>query len=55
MKELPIPIVTLEQQKPVVDIVDEIISAKRLDHDADTSELEAKINLIIEAMYTQSA
>lgn len=55
LKELPIPIVTLEQQKPVVDIVDEIISAKRLDHDADTSELEAKINLIIEAMYTQSA
>jgi adenine-specific DNA-methyltransferase len=50
-KKLPIPDVTLEQQKFVVELVDQILIAKEANIYADISSLEAKVNENIACLY----
>lgn len=51
LKELPIPIVTREQQEAVIAIVDKVLRIKELGKDMDTSEQEKEIDMLIEKMY----
>lgn len=50
-KKLPIPDVPLEQQKPIVAIVDQILRAKRANPNADLTALEAELNARVTALY----
>ncbi len=50
-KKLPIPMVTQEQQQPIIDLVNQILAAKSADPDADTSALEAKIDNLVNHLY----
>ncbi|HZL52745.1 MAG TPA: Eco57I restriction-modification methylase domain-containing protein [Terracidiphilus sp.] len=50
-KELPIPDVSQEQQKPIISIVDKILTARRANPKADISMLEADLDSRIEALY----
>ena len=50
-KKLPIPDVPLEQQEPIIELVDQILDAKRTDPDADVSELENEIDQIVYLLY----
>ncbi len=50
-KKLPIPDVTLEQQQPIVKLVDQILEIKRQKPKADTRELERKIDEIVYKLY----
>ena len=50
-KELPIPDIASEQQGPIIEIVDQILDAKRADSDADTTELEKEIDKWVYALY----
>ena len=51
LRSYPIPQVSSPNQRPIIEIVDEIISAKCDDIDADTSNLETKLNLMIYDLY----
>lgn len=48
---IPIPEATAEQQKPIIDLVDKILSAKQADSSADTSKEEAEIDRLVYALY----
>ena len=50
-KELPIPDVAPEQQIPIIELVDQILNAKRTDPDLDTSDLENEIDKLVSALY----
>ena len=50
-KKLPIPDVSLEQQEPIIELVDQILDAKHTDPDADVSELENEIDQIVYLLY----
>ena len=50
-KKLPIPDVPLEQQEPIIELVDQILAAKRTNPDADVSELEKRIDQIVYLLY----
>ena len=50
-KKLPIPNVMEDQQEPIIELVDEILDAKRNDPDADISALENSINKQVEELY----
>ena len=50
-KQLPIPDVSPEQQAPIIELVDQILDAKRTDPDADVSELEDEIDEIVYLLY----
>ena len=50
-KKLPIPDVTPEQQAPVVELVDQIIAAKRIDPNADIANLEAEVDQLVYRLY----
>ena len=50
-KNLPIPDVSLEQQEPIIELVDQILDAKRTDPVAEVSELEKKIDQIVYSLY----
>ncbi len=50
-KQLPIPDVSPEQQEPIIELVDQILAAKRTDPDADVSELENGIDQIVYLLY----
>ncbi len=50
-KHLPIPDVTMEKQKPIVELVDQILAAKKKDPNADTSTLEKQIDEMVYALY----
>ena len=49
--QLPIPQTTAEQQKPIIDLVDKILSAKKANPQADTSKEEAEIDRLVYALY----
>ena len=51
MRKFPIPKVTPEQQKPIIDLVDKILAVKAADHNADTSADEHKIDLLVYHLY----
>ena len=50
-KQLPIPDVSLEEQAPIIELVDQILDAKHTDPDADVSKLEKKIDQIVYFLY----
>ena len=50
-KKLPIPDVSPEQQEPIIELVDQILAAKRTNPDADVSELENEIDQIVYLLY----
>ena len=50
-KKLPIPDVTLEQQVPIIELVDQILEIRRADPLADTGEQEAEIDRLVYALY----
>ena len=54
LKELPIPIVSTEEQQKIVALVDDVISAKQTGDNVDTTVLEAEISLLVEKLYTQN-
>lgn len=47
----PIPSVTPIQQKPIIDLVDQIIAAKQEDPKAETTNLEHQIDLLVYHLY----
>ena len=51
MKELPIKKISLSEQKPFIDLVDKILSAKKENPSADTSEWEKEIDLLVYGLY----
>ncbi|RKU05627.1 hypothetical protein C6502_22115 [Candidatus Poribacteria bacterium] len=50
-KQLPIPDVSPEKQEPIIELVDQILDAKRTDPDANVSELEKRIDQIVYLLY----
>ncbi len=50
-KKLPIPDVTIEDQRPIVELVDKILEAKRADKTADVSVLENRVDEIVSHLY----
>ena len=50
-KELPIPDVPPDAQRPVVDLVDSILAAKRSDRNADITSTEYKLDETVAALY----
>ena len=51
LKEIPIPFVSVAHQKPIIDIVNEIIETKRDNPCADTSVLEKEIDRLVYRLY----
>ena len=51
VKEFPIPEAACEQQAPIIELVDQILHAKRTNPDADVSELENEIDQIVYLLY----
>ena len=50
-KQLPIPDVSPEQQEPIIELVDQILDAKRVDPNTDVSDLEKRIDQIVYLLY----
>ena len=50
-KKLPIPDVPLEQQAPIIELVDQILEIRRADLSADTGEQEAEIDRLVYELY----
>ena len=48
---IPIPQATIEQQKPIIDLVDKILVTKKVNLQADTSKEESEINRLVYALY----
>ena len=51
IRNIPIPSATSVQQKPIIDLVDKILAAKRANPQADTSKEEAEIDRLVYALY----
>lgn len=51
LKNLPIPNTSIKDQQPIINLVDKILEAKRLDPTADTSALESEIDRMVYALY----
>ena len=51
VKEFPIPEAACEQQTLIIELVDQILDAKRTDPDADVCELENRIDQIVYLLY----
>ena len=50
-KELPIPEVSPEQQTSIIELVDQILDAMRADSEADTSNIESKVDKLVYELY----
>ena len=50
-KQLPIPVATASQQKPIINLVDKILSVKKANPNADTSEWEKQIDALVYDLY----
>ncbi len=51
LDELPIPKISKEEQKPIIDIVDKIFQAKAKNQDADTGDFERQIDELVYRLY----
>ena len=51
MRKLPIYKCSKEQQQPIIDLVDNILSIKKSNANSDTTRLENKIDQIIYKLY----
>ena len=50
-KKLPIPDISLEEQQPIIDLVDQILDAKHINPEADISALETKVDEMVAELY----
>jgi methylase of polypeptide subunit release factors len=50
-RNLPIPTISLENQKPLIQLVDQIITTKKINHNANTITLEKQINTFVYKLY----
>ena len=50
-KRLPIPDVSADSQKPIVDLVDKILAEKKADADANVTTLEQEIDTLVRKLY----
>ena len=50
-KKLPILIASKDKQQPIISLVDQILSAKKTNHSADTSALEREIDRLVYGLY----
>jgi hypothetical protein len=50
-KELPIPDIQLSEQQPIIALVNQILSAKKENPEANTTELEREIDLLVYGLY----
>ncbi len=48
---IPIPVITETEQKPIVELVDKIIELKKSDSNADTSKYENEIDHLVYGLY----
>ena len=51
LKQIPIPIVTIHEQEPIITLVDRIFSVKKSNPQADTSSLETEIDRLVYDLY----
>jgi len=51
LRNLPIPLMSVSQQQPIIDIVNQILSAKQSDYLVDTSDLESQIDRLVYNLY----
>ena len=51
IRNIPIPSATPSQQQPIIALVDKILAAKKLDINADTSDLESQIDELVYTLY----
>ena len=51
LKKIPIREVTIDKQKPIIDIAEQIMAAKALDPEADTAAWERKIDQLVYELY----
>lgn len=51
LKELPIPIASLDDQAPVIELVNQVIRARQVDENADIDEMQNRIDSILNRMY----
>ena len=50
-ESFPVPQIPKTEQKPFTNLVDQILTAKHADPDADTSTLEAEIDQLVYQLY----
>ena len=51
LKEIPIPVVTLEKQEQIAEFVNQILILKKKDPNADISDLEYQIDKLVYDLY----
>lgn len=51
IRNMPIPVVSTEQQQPIIDLVDQILVAKVSNPTSDTSALETEIDRMVYELY----
>jgi hypothetical protein len=51
LRKLPIPFIDKDRQKPVIKLVDQILTSKKSDPTTDTSALEAEIDRLMYELY----
>jgi len=51
LRNLPIPLIKIDNQKPIINIVERILSAKNENPAADTSALETEIDRVVYELY----
>ena len=49
--KIPVPVATFEQQAPIIELCNQILTVKRTNPDADVSELEKQIDQIVYLLY----
>lgn len=52
IKSLPIKNISLSQQRPIINLVNQILTAKKEKPQADTKELENEIDLLVYGLYS---
>ena len=51
LQNIPLPIVEIFQQQPIINLVDQILAAKKANPQANTTELERQIDEIVYKLY----
>lgn len=51
LRKIPIPVISIKQQQPIISLVDKILAAKEVSPDADTSAEESKIDTLVYELY----
>ena len=49
--KIPVPLASLEEQRPIIELVEQILSMKQKDPKADSAEVEKQIDALIYALY----